>query len=267
MSNVTVVTPYHGTQSFDMISSELDAALSEAWNTYNRSASVSVNGVRAQLDRFMDGWLLDNCPLNIVFGLPWITGQIEALTQAGRVCGTATAAPPPPLSAPPALPGGYTPPQNLIPSQTPPPMGSNQAGTSQNLPPVFNGGPSNIQATDTPGGLTIMPGQVYRLIMVTAPGRVDTGATYPLCSRSNPDACQPIQFTTVGEAVSYAQQHGETPLQVNNAEEAWSIVEGKAPINPEHILGQGGGSDWMLWAAGILAAVFVLPKVFKKRSA
>lgn len=251
---VTVVTPYRGSLTFPSMSPELGNALSEAWLAYNRSATVLANGVRVTLDSFLDGWLLDNCPLNVIFGQGWIAGQQEALQHAGRACGSNTYLPVPPASAPNInQPPISTLPRDIAPSQTPPPIGTMDGGTS----------PRPITATDTAGGLTIMPGKTYRLILQTAPGRVDTGATYPLCSRSNTDACKPIQFATIQDAVNYANAHNEIPLQVSSVDEVWAIVEGRIPVNEANVL---GGDNTMIWIAAGIAAVFILPKLLKKRS-
>ena len=71
---------------------------------------------------------------------------------------------------------------------------------------------------------------IYRLIIDMAPGRIDTGATYPGCSRDNQAACVPIQFSTMEEALAYAAANGETPVIVPDADTAWGMVEGTIPI-------------------------------------
>lgn len=66
---------------------------------------------------------------------------------------------------------------------------------------------------------------VYRLILQTAPGRVDTGATYPGCTREQPDLCYALQFATVQEAFSFAAGHNEIPRIVQSADEAFNLAE------------------------------------------
>jgi len=89
--------------------------------------------------------------------------------------------------------------------------GNPNVGGSDGLIPDFSGDP------------------IYRLIFETEPGRVDTGATYPGCSRDNTGPCIPVQFGTIEEAVDYARSHGEEPLIVPDVETAWGIVEGTIP--------------------------------------
>jgi len=103
---------------------------------------------------------------------------------------------------------------------------------------------------------------VYRLILQSAPGRVDTGATYPACTRDNPDGCGPMQFSSVGEAVQYALAHGEVPYMVSSVNEVWGIVDGSLPIHPNQILqsapGALAGMDWStLLTLGGLALFFL----------
>ena len=141
-------------------------------------------------------------------------------------------------------------PQDIAPSLTPPPIGGS------------TGGPVQFQAVDSPTNMEISMGTIYRLILVTSPGRVDTGATYPGCSRSNTNQCRPIQFASVDDAVKYAKEHNETPVQVHDVEEVWGIVEGRIPISESAILGGIGLSPMILAAA--LGAALLLPKLLKK---
>jgi len=97
---------------------------------------------------------------------------------------------------------------------------------------------------------------IYRLIMVTEPNRIDTGATYPGCSRDNPDACRPIQFKSVGEAISHAFKHDEIPVQVQSADQAWGIVSGQLPV-PSPIRSSGG--------MGLVAGAIALLMFFKRK--
>ena len=66
---------------------------------------------------------------------------------------------------------------------------------------------------------------LYRLIIETSPGRVDTGVTLPLCSVDHPENCDPKQFACTKDAFDYATARGETPVIVFDAEEAWAIVD------------------------------------------
>jgi hypothetical protein len=103
---------------------------------------------------------------------------------------------------------------------------------------------------------------VYRLILATTPGRIDTGASYPGCAQNNTQACIPIQFSTIDDAVNYAKSHNEIPVQVASADEAWKIIAGAQPINPSQILGRGPDMMTLLLIGGAL--IFVGPMLLKK---
>src|SRR5262245_4320838 len=118
--------------------------------------------------------------------------------------------------------------------------------------------------TPLPSSPTPAPQPVYRFILVTAPGRVDTGASYTGCAQNNTQACQPVQFATLQNAIDYAKAHNEIPVQVSSAEEAWRIVAGAQPINPNQILSTGPSLTTMLVLGA--AAFFLLPKILKRRS-
>ena len=75
------------------ITTDLDAALSGGgkpqrpynfaqYNVQSPQWGLAPNGYYA-VRTFMGGWLLDGCPLNVIFGLGWQTGQQAALMQAG----------------------------------------------------------------------------------------------------------------------------------------------------------------------------------------
>jgi hypothetical protein len=98
-----------------------------------------------------------------------------------------------------------------------------------------NTGPSQTPLPNPTGG-----GTVYRFILQTSPGRVDTGANYPACSRSNPSGCAPMGFASVEAAATYAYEHGEIPVLVSNVEEAWTVVAG-GPVNPSNIIAKPEG--------------------------
>jgi len=110
--------------------------------------------------------------------------------------------------------------------------------------------------------------EVYRLILDSpnVPGLVDTGATYPECSRENPEACIPLQ-ATLENALAYARENGEIPVKVYTEQQAWDIIEGKTAITDSMIIKEGDGFfsniSPMMIAAG-LAAVFILPRFFKR---
>jgi len=157
---------------------------------------------------------------------------------------------PPPLSVIPPRP------QDVSPSATPPPMGGT-VGNSLTIPP------------DTATEREFKMGDVYRLILQSErDGRIDidTGATYPGCSRSNPDGCKPMQFRgadALAQAIEYSYANGEIPVGVNNVDEVWAIVEGKMPIQESSILSGGMSTTTIGLIAASIAAFFFLPKLFK----
>lgn len=103
---------------------------------------------------------------------------------------------------------------------------------------------------------------VYRLIMQTAPGRVDTGATYPGCAQNNTSLCQPVQFATLQNAVDYAKAHNEIPVAVSSADEAWRIAAGAQPINPNQIISTGPSLTMLLLLGA--AAFFIVPRFLRR---
>jgi len=113
--------------------------------------------------------------------------------------------------------------------------------------------------------------EVYRLILETEPGRVDTGATYEGCSQNNKDACQPVQFANVQDAINFARQRGEIPVHVPNAQVAWDIIEGRHSISENMIISEQGsgffgiGDNPFMMAALAIGAVVILPKLLGKR--
>jgi len=176
------------------------------------------------------------------------------------------------------------PPTTFVVPTTPPPIGGAPGGGQVYSPPGLQppiqtpGAPE--PDTSSPGGPTILPGdtstgrtfqmgEVYRLIIVSEPGRVDTGALYPGCSRSNPDACKPMQFASIEDAVAYSKANNEIPYLVNTIDEAWSIVDGSQAINPAQVIsdGAGGGVGTIGMVAIGAMALFFLPKMLKKRGA
>ena len=113
---------------------------------------------------------------------------------------------------------------------------------------------------------------VYRLILETSPGRVDTGATYQGCTRANPDACQPVQFSSVQDAINFAHQRGEVPVKVPNEIVAWDIVDGRHAITDDMIITSPTDGIFssltanpMLLAGVAVAAIFILPKLLGGR--
>jgi hypothetical protein len=90
--------------------------------------------------------------------------------------------------------------------------------------------------SQSPAGTPAAPRPVYRMILDSGGGRVDTGATYPGCSAANPSACGPVQFASILDAVTYAYAHNEIPYMVASADEAFGIAEGRILPTPANII-------------------------------
>lgn len=107
------------------------------------------------------------------------------------------------------------------------------------------------------GAYALDPSRVYRFIMSTPNninGRIDTGASYPGCSVENPSACQPQQFYTIDDAVTYALSHSEIPVMVASADEAYGIIAGTIPLDASKIVTAPtvnvGGWVWVVGGLG-----------------
>lgn len=72
-----VIMPDGSLKFFNGITEDLDAAFKAG------GRPTSPNGGFAQLSQFQGGWLVDNCPLNVIFGQGWLPGQQEALKASG----------------------------------------------------------------------------------------------------------------------------------------------------------------------------------------
>lgn len=112
-------------------------------------------------------------------------------------------------------------------------------------------------------------GKPIRLLIVDATtGVVDSGATYPTCSQSNQNGCNPVQFQNMTDAINYAYAHGEYPYQVFSSNEAWAIVAGDITIDPNKIIPpippggslppSGGGNTTMYVVAGAAALLLLM---------
>lgn len=220
------------------------------------------------------GYLANGCPLNVFFGGAWQPGQQDVLKALGITA-----------CLPVANPSG-------IPS-----MGVTQQGTVSSLA-IGSGAPSTTSAATasqvaaaiapslTPGNPGSIPtgqvtgqtvfnagGTVYRLIFFDAAhGVYQTGANNPGCSQVNTSPCDPQQFATLQDAVSYAVQYGQVPYLAKSVAEVWGIVAGTIQPNPAQIIQvavdgspvmSGGISPLMLAGAGVL--VYFL--FFRKKSA
>lgn len=109
------------------------------WRTLPDLSGRSVRdsgGRQLSVQSFMGGWLVEGCPLNVVYGEPWIAGQQEALEAAG-IRGCLPHAAPTPQQYPiiPAGGGGGFQPLPFVPVGTRPPV----AQTPPYMPPIVTG--------------------------------------------------------------------------------------------------------------------------------
>lgn len=146
-----------------------------------------------------------------------------------------------------------------------------QTPTSPDIMPSLTPTPSTTPSL-SPGAVAPAPsGTIYRLILRSERnGKItfDTGATYPACSQSNPEGCQPMQFESEKAAVEYALAHGETPVRVSSEAEAWDIAEGRKPIVANQIISTAGletGINTFLLIGGLLALLGLTAGSKKKR--
>jgi hypothetical protein len=95
-------------------------------------------GRQVQVSSFMGGWLIDGCPLNVVYGEGWVAGQQEALKAAGMV--NCLPEPPQIQQQYPIIPGGpqQPPGTQFVPTGTLP---RPTVQTPPILPPIITGGP------------------------------------------------------------------------------------------------------------------------------
>lgn len=206
------------------------------------------------------GFLLNNCPLNVIFGGTLGTDQQAVLQKLGISCGGVNIVTGAPVTAGPTNTG--TTQQGGLTTFVPPPQTnsvSNSTVAAAISTSITPGAPGSIPSG---GGQTNAPPNlqyIYRFILNSAPGRYDTGANYPGCSQVNTSMCDPQQFTTLQAAIAYAQSRNEIPYIASSASEVWGIIGGTVRLDPSKIYGASSGIPWGLIAAGV-AAFFVLKK-------
>jgi hypothetical protein len=97
-------------------------------------------------------------------------------------------------------------------------------------------------------------------------GQVETGANYPGCSQSNPQACDPQSFASMADAQAYANGKGEqiyvvgaalpnSPQWTALSNQVWQYVSNPASLPPPPA---AGGSDLLLIGGVALAAYLLL---------
>jgi hypothetical protein len=182
-----------------------------------------------------------------------ILQQVGSVEEVNRICsGALTNAP---VVAPP-------------PAQQPPPPGPYFRGdltvTTQTVPSLTPGPPGTVTANQTTAP---PPGVLYRFFLESAEPyhRYDTGATYPACNRANPEGCQPRQFTSMSDLLSFARTEGSTVIRANSEDEVWSMIEGQTPIDPSRVVSSDIGIMGMgLGMIALLAAGFAFTGRKKK---
>lgn len=79
LGGIVVRMPDGNQREFSAISTDLENAILAG------GVPLRPNGSAYSVSKFMGGWLFDNCPLNVILGQGWISGQQEALAAAGLV--------------------------------------------------------------------------------------------------------------------------------------------------------------------------------------
>lgn len=85
-NQLNVDLPNGTTQIFYGITADLGTALGQGgrpWKEFPSSSGVQRHAYT--VTTFMGGFLLDGCPLNVIFGQGWIAGQQDALNGAGII--------------------------------------------------------------------------------------------------------------------------------------------------------------------------------------
>lgn len=209
------------------------------------------------------GFLLNGCPLNVIFGGTLSQAQATALTRLGISCGGVSVAVTAPVSGGPTNYG--TTQQGGLTTFTP------AAGTSSTTnstvaaaisPSLTPGSPGSVPTGNpTQPNIQVNLGAIYRFIFATNPHQFDTGANYPGCSQVNTAMCDPQQFPTLAAAIAYANSRDEIPYIASSVAEVWGIINGTIPLDPKKVYGSGsGGNNTLLLIAAGIAAFFILRK-------
>lgn len=137
------------------ITTDLDAALRAGGRPKRPDLTVQGNVVAQGyyvVSQFQGGWLLDNCPLNVIFGQGWLPGQQQALATAGITPSCPQVSGQPVMSAPAPIQQATSP----IPSQTyQPPLATTLPGST--IPSAIITG-TQPAAPNTPIYATTGPG-------------------------------------------------------------------------------------------------------------
>lgn len=158
----------------------IDPAISTDLNSGGRP--IRPGGGYYTVTLFMGGFLFDNCPLNVILGNGWISGQIEALTQAGLQPGCPQYGPA--TLALTTTPSTIAAPTTYAPSVPP------VAGTTIQGPAYTN--------TVTTGGIVTQPSTIAPQTGVSAPGVTPpsiTGSGGPIDMGATPAGTTSTDYT------------------------------------------------------------------------
>lgn len=154
-NQLNVDMPNGTTLMFYGITPDLDTALRSGGRPKRPDLTVQGNIVSQGyyiVNQFQGGWLLDNCPLNVIFGQGWLPGQQQALAQAGLTPSCPQVTGQPVMSAPAPIQQATSP----IPSQTyVPPLSTTLPGST--IPSAIITG-SSPAAPNTPVFASSGPG-------------------------------------------------------------------------------------------------------------
>lgn len=157
--------------SFDLTFSGITQDLGDALQKGGQP--LRPDGSAYTLTNFQGGYLLDNCPLNVIFGNGFLPGQQEALNSAGLHCDAMTAAHGPivpPIQSAPQVPTTWTPgPVITSPSQptaVQAPGYTPSGGYTRSGAPIY---PTGVQAPTPTQAATPAPG-AYAPNMPPEPG-------------------------------------------------------------------------------------------------
>jgi hypothetical protein len=243
--------------------------------------NILVNGNLVQPISVAGGYLIQGCPLNVLFGAPLTLAQATVLVQnapmlqskgatqclsqaQAMIAASGSPATSPTVSNAPTTTNPNSD-QTSAQSQTPASGYTQGAVASASAPSINNALPSG--PTSQTGGQ--MLSQIYRFILQVSGGYA-TGANRQGCSQTNSAMCDPQFFPDPGglqTAIAYALQNGEIPYKVDTSNDPWLLMAGSMPIDPSHIYNADGtlGSSgpfgipwWMLIAAGV--GVYILTK-------
>lgn len=105
---------------------------------------------------------------------------------------------------------------------------------------------------------------IYRMMLQTPEGKIGTSATYPACTRTNPEGCLGMEFDSIGEAVAYGKSLNETMVMIDlpydqGVDEAWRIAAG-GELNPPKSYLYSESSNMGILALAAIGALLLWKK-------